>query len=78
LFGRDPLAEALMPWIDADTARLWQDADGSLNSLGNGPYDDVGMRTRYVDDYNAHAVAAGGRRVVVLGSGMDGRPYRAG
>lgn len=51
LFGRDPLAEALVEGIDAETSRLWLDEDGAPIALSRGLHDYVAMRTRYFDEF---------------------------
>ncbi|MEJ2870515.1 SAM-dependent methyltransferase [Actinomycetospora sp. OC33-EN08] len=75
LFGSDPLAEAVDDEIDTETAQLWV-RDGTPTPIAAALRDYVAMRTRWFDGYLARAAAEGIGQVVLLGAGLDGRPYR--
>src|SRR5688572_1762282 len=48
----------------------------ALERVGPGFYGAVICRTRAIDDACRSALAAGTSRVVIVGAGMDTRPYR--
>jgi methyltransferase (TIGR00027 family) len=75
----DPLAEKMTGgWIGAVARhRLLRNAFMFLMSRsGPGFYGCVVCRTRVIDDECRRAVADGIRQVVIVGAGMDTRPYR--
>ncbi|MEB3984061.1 class I SAM-dependent methyltransferase [Mycobacterium sp. 663a-19] len=77
----DPLAEHLVRAAGVDYfTRLIDDRryadDGGAYSVVNGMADVLAAHTRFVDEYLADAGRAGIRQVVILGSGLDTRPYR--
>jgi methyltransferase (TIGR00027 family) len=51
-------------------------SDDDANSVTAGLIAILGAHTRFLDDYLADAGRAGIRQVVLLGSGLDTRPYR--
>ena len=78
----DPLAVRFLPWFHRAIVRLLQTpAIGELllekrekeipGVMGN-----LICRTRFIDDTLQDALARGIRQVVILGAGMDSRPYR--
>ena len=77
---RDPLATAL---IDTACARGW---NPSFSSAGNGPatvdpraaalFNYAACRTKHFDEFFDAAVGAGIQQFVILGSGLDLRPWR--
>ncbi|WP_328475609.1 SAM-dependent methyltransferase [Actinoplanes sp. NBC_00393] len=75
----DPLAERLLTGWTAVMVRnraLRSAFLRLLNRVGPGFYGAVVCRTRVIDDACRDALAAGLRQVVILGAGMDTRPYR--
>lgn len=52
------------------------DDDGGENPVMAGLIDILAAHTRFVDEFLADAGRAGIRQVVILGSGLDTRPYR--
>lgn len=75
----DPLAERLLTgWpavMVANRALRWAFLR-ALDRAGPGFYGAVVCRTRVIDDACREALAAGIRQVVIVGAGMDTRPYR--
>ncbi|MEU4562664.1 SAM-dependent methyltransferase [Actinoplanes sp. NPDC023936] len=75
----DPLAERLLTgWpavIVANPALRWAFLR-ALERVGPGFYGAVVCRTRVIDDACRDALAGGVRQVVLIGAGMDTRPYR--
>lgn len=75
----DPLAEQLLTGLLARAVRhraprrvfTWL-----LERAEPGIYGGVVCRTRAIDDACAEALAAGAAQVVILGAGLDTRPYR--
>jgi methyltransferase (TIGR00027 family) len=77
----DPFAEQLVRAAGVDYfTRVIEDqryADhGGGSPVMTGLIDVLAVHARFVDDYLAEAGRAGIRQVVILGSGMDTRPYR--
>ncbi|MEV6302948.1 SAM-dependent methyltransferase [Actinoplanes sp. NPDC051861] len=75
----DPLAERLLTGWQATMVanRVLRGAFlRLLNRAGPGFYGAVVCRTRLIDDACREALADGLRQVVLLGAGMDTRPYR--
>jgi methyltransferase (TIGR00027 family) len=77
----DPFAEPLVRAVGVDyfirviTDDLFSDDDGD-NPAMTGLIDILAAHTRFVDEFLADAGRAGIRQVVILGSGLDTRPYR--
>ncbi|GAA5001458.1 SAM-dependent methyltransferase [Actinopolymorpha pittospori] len=65
----DPLAEALAGEHGAAMMARSEQASGGENRF-------IPVRVRWFDDATAAATAAGIRQVVLLGAGLDTRPYR--
>lgn len=75
----DPLAEPMLTGWVATIARhraLRSAFVSLMNRSGPGFYGCVVCRTRVIDDECRRAVADGIERVVIVGAGMDTRPYR--
>ena len=77
----DPFAEQLVRAAGVDYfTRVIEDqryADhGGGSPVMTGLIDVLAVHARFVDEYLAEAGRAGIRQVVILGSGMDTRPYR--
>ena len=77
----DPFAEQLVRAAGVDYfPRVIEDqryADhGGADPVMTGLIDVLAVHARFVDEYLAEAGRAGIRQVVILGSGMDTRPYR--
>jgi len=77
----DPFAEQLVRAAAVDFfIRVIEDQryadDGGGSPVMTGLIDVLAVHARFVDDYLAQAGRAGIRQVVILGSGMDTRPYR--
>lgn len=76
---RDPLAEPMLTgWpatMLAHRATRWAFLH-TLDRLGPGFYGAVVCRTRVIDDACRTALTDGVRQVVIIGAGMDTRPYR--
>ncbi|MGK5685456.1 class I SAM-dependent methyltransferase [Actinoplanes sp. URMC 104] len=75
----DPLAERMLTgWAAVMVRRraLRRAFLGALDRAGPGFYGAVVCRTRVIDDECRAALAAGLRQVVLVGAGMDTRPYR--
>jgi methyltransferase (TIGR00027 family) len=80
----DPFAEPLVRAVGVDFFTRW--ANGQINAdevdipghpWGMQPMTDLlAVRTRFIDQFVADAVAAGIRQVVILASGLDARGYR--
>jgi methyltransferase (TIGR00027 family) len=77
----DPFAEALVraagvPYFTRmlDDQRYVE--DGGDNAIMTGLITLLGAHTRFLDDFAADAGRTGIRQVVILGSGLDTRPYR--
>jgi methyltransferase (TIGR00027 family) len=77
----DPFAERLVRAAGVEYfTQLIDDqryaADGVENPLITGMMDVLAAHTRFLDHFLTEAVRVGIRQVVVLGSGLDTRPYR--
>jgi methyltransferase (TIGR00027 family) len=77
----DPFAEQLVRAAGLQYfTRLVDDQryaeDGGDNAIMTGLITLLGAHTRFLDDFLAAAGRAGIRQVVILGSGLDTRPYR--
>lgn len=77
----DPFAEPLVRAVGADYfVRVVSDDvfsdDGGPDPVMAGLIDIIAAYTRFVDEFLADAGRAGIRQVVILGSGLDTRPYR--
>jgi methyltransferase (TIGR00027 family) len=77
----DPFAEQLVRAAGVDYfTRVIEDQrcadDGGRSAVTTGLIDVLVVHARFVDEYLAEAGRAGIRQVVILGSGMDTRPYR--
>jgi methyltransferase (TIGR00027 family) len=77
----DPFAEHLVRAAGVDYfTRVIEDQryadDGGGSPVMTGLIDVLAVHARFVDEYLAEAGRAGIRQVVILGSGMDTRPYR--
>lgn len=77
----DPFAEHLVRAAGVDyCTRLIEDQryadDGGGSPVVTGLIEVLAVHARFVDEYLAEAGRAGIRQVVILGSGMDTRPYR--
>ncbi|SPM33172.1 O-Methyltransferase involved in polyketide biosynthesis [Mycobacterium rhizamassiliense] len=76
----DPFAELLVRAADVHyfTQMVENElySDDGANSVTAGLIAVLGAYTRFLDDYLADAGRAGIRQVVLLGSGLDTRPYR--
>jgi methyltransferase (TIGR00027 family) len=77
----DPFAEQLVRAAGVDyftrvieDQRYADDGGGSVETAGL--IDVLAVHARFVDEYLAGAGRAGIRQVVILGSGLDTRPYR--
>ena len=77
----DPFAEPLVRAVGVDyfirvvKDDLFSDDDGD-NPAMTGLIDILAAHTRFLDEFLADAGRAGIRQVVILGSGLDTRPYR--
>jgi methyltransferase (TIGR00027 family) len=77
----DPFAGPLVRAVGADyftrvvSDDLFSDGDGD-DPVMAGLIDVLAAYTRFVDEFLADAGRAGIRQVVILGSGLDARPYR--
>jgi methyltransferase (TIGR00027 family) len=77
----DPFAEPLVRAAGVDYfTRVIEDQryadDGGGSPVVTALIDVLAVHARFVDEYLAEAARAGIRQVVILGSGMDTRPYR--
>jgi methyltransferase (TIGR00027 family) len=77
----DPFAERLVGAVGVQSfIRMVKDevfaADGGDDPAMNGFMDALATHARFVDELLADAGRAGIRQVVILGSGLDTRPYR--
>lgn len=77
----DAFAESLVRAVGADYFIRVVDADRFSDDDGENPVmaglmDILAAHTRFVDEFLADAGRAGIRQVVILGSGLDTRPYR--
>lgn len=76
----DPFAAPLVRAVGLDFFTRLVDGDIPLANLeGDGPRfmaNWIAVRTRFFDDFFAHAGGAGIRQAVILAAGLDSRPYR--
>jgi methyltransferase (TIGR00027 family) len=77
----DPFAEPLVSAVGLDFFTKVASGELALSDLGdnNGMAlltDLLAVRTRFFDNFVTEACRAGIRQVVILGSGLDARPYR--
>ena len=75
----DPLASGMLsgwPAVVVAHRPLRRLFLGVLERVGPGFYGAVVCRTRAIDDECRSALAAGATRVVIVGAGLDTRPYR--
>ncbi|MEW5914430.1 MAG: SAM-dependent methyltransferase [Thermodesulfobacteriota bacterium] len=70
LVDQDFLGQQL--YLPADFAQ----ALATLRRRGNRTFFYITARTKYIDQVLAQEAAAGARQVVILGTGLDSRPYR--
>jgi methyltransferase (TIGR00027 family) len=76
----DPYAADLVRAVGVDFFTRLVDGEIPLPTLeGDGPRfmaNVIAVRTRFFDDFFAHAGGAGIRQAVILAAGLDSRPYR--
>jgi methyltransferase (TIGR00027 family) len=76
----DPYAADLVRAVGVDFFTRLVDGEIPLSTLeGDGPRfmaNVIAVRTRFFDDFFAHAGGAGIRQAVILAAGLDSRPYR--
>lgn len=77
----DPFADALVKGVGLDFFTKLADGELALSDVGakNGLAlltDLLAVRTRFFDNFVTEACRAGVRQAVILGSGLDSRPYR--
>jgi methyltransferase (TIGR00027 family) len=79
----DPFADPLVRAVGVDFFTKMLDGELELESVENFSPDrmqamihGMGVRTKYFDEYFAHATDTGVRQVVILASGLDARAYR--
>ena len=81
LAGVDPQAAELLPSRVAALVRVGQGPAGralawGLDAVGGGVVRHLALRTNAIDQALGQAVASGIRQVVLLGTGLDSRPWR--
>jgi methyltransferase (TIGR00027 family) len=76
----DPTARQLLPWM---WSSLLKGTEWRLRQIPaarririEAAVDTLGLRTLIIDAHVKEAIAHGARQLVILGAGLDGRPYR--